>query len=117
MLYAIYAYESMYGGLHGMNSFLVVECESMEEAEEIGSQESLNVMESYNDIMSSIYEEASQEYEEETDEWYGMVDSIMEENSAYEIFEIKNTKVEGRTMTDLENEFFNDKDSFIKKYC
>lgn len=115
MLYAIYADEAMYCGLHGMYTTQVVECPSLEEAEEIGLEESRRVMESYNCIIESIYEQASEEYEEWSHEWEDMVNEIMEENTSYQVFEIKDSK--GKSIQELDEEFYNDKESFIKEYC
>ena len=36
--YAIYAYENMYGGLHGINDYAVVEADSYEMAEKFAAE-------------------------------------------------------------------------------
>ena len=59
MLYAIYAYEGMYGGLHGMDNHAIVDCRDEGEAEDIGVEMSYDVMGSYECISSSFQEEAS----------------------------------------------------------
>lgn len=59
MLFAIHAYESTHGGLHGIEDFLITECKDKREAEEIACQMSRDVIHSYNDTEENIYEEAA----------------------------------------------------------
>lgn len=47
MLVYIFAYESSYGGLHGIYDADVVEVQDMEEADEYGYEMALGVVESY----------------------------------------------------------------------
>ena len=47
MLVYIFAYETSYGGLHGMYDADVVEVQDMEEADEYGYEMALGVVESY----------------------------------------------------------------------
>lgn len=115
MLYAIYAYEGSFGGLHGMNSHVIVECNSMAEAEEVALEESMDMMESYSCIMDDIYEAASEDYEEGTDEWYQAVEDMKRSDAKWEIYYVIDTK--GKSANRLEVEFEIDKDKFIKTYC
>lgn len=115
MLYAIYAYEARYGGLHGMNSSCIVECDSEKEANEIGFLEALEVMDSYHSIMDEIYDEASNCHQEYSDEWYACVEEIKHENAEYEVYLI--TDACGMSIAELEDELYNDKEEFIKIHC
>lgn len=115
MLYAIHAYESSFGGLYGMDAHIIEECDSMEEAEEIALEASLNVMESYSCIIDDIYEAASEEYEQETDEWYKVVEDMKQEATAWEIYPVVDIK--DKSIRELEEEFWNNKEEFIKTYC
>lgn len=54
-LFAIYAYEEMYMGLHGMHDYLVTEADNTAEAEEIARDMATNVVESYHDIYTEIF--------------------------------------------------------------
>ena len=54
-LFAIYAYEEMYMGLHGMQNYLVTEADNMAEAEEIAADMATNVVESYHDIYTEVF--------------------------------------------------------------
>lgn len=115
MLYAIHAYESSFGGLHGMDSHVIVECDSMAEAEEVALVESMDVMESYSCIMDEIYEAASEDYEEGTDEWYQAVEDMKQDSAEWRIYYVIDTK--GKSINELEVEFWNDEDEFIRTYC
>lgn len=115
MLCAIYAYESLYDGLHGMDSSIIVYCNSVEEAEEIATEISLRIMESYSCIMDDFYENASEDYEEGTDEWYEAIEEMKQENVAYNIYTVSHTK--GKSIRELEHEFRNHRDRFIETYC
>lgn len=130
MLYAVIAYEQMYGGLHGMISYFVAEG-TREEVEEMAIEESYSIMEEYSDIMDDLEEAAKEEvgfesdqyedYEEEEgsaeydDEYSRALDEQMAENVQYEIYPI--VKETNYSIEHL-NELFNrNHESFIRKYC
>lgn len=115
MLYAIYAYEEIYSGLHGINYSTIEECNSLEEAKEATREYSLDVMETYHCIMNELYGMISEECEEETEEWYEALEELMEENVDYEIYLIRNTK--SKSFKELLAEFINNKEEFVKTYC
>lgn len=54
-LFAIYAYEEMYMGLHGRNNYLVTEANNMAEAEEIAVDMAIDVVESYFEIYTEVF--------------------------------------------------------------
>lgn len=54
-LFAIYAYEEMYMGLHGRNNYLVTEANNMAEAEEIAVDMAIDVVESYLEIYTEVF--------------------------------------------------------------
>lgn len=115
MLYAVRAYEQIYGGLHGMQTNFVMEANSEQEVEDEAVNASIEVMSDYFSIMEDIYEQASEEYERETDEWWDLVNAIQEENVAYEIHQIVDAK--GKSLEELDKEFCDDPDGFIETYC
>ena len=94
-----------------MNASEIVECDSEEEAEEAAVEMSLQVMDSYQQVMDIFYEEASHNYEGD----FIDIEEMKMDNTAYEIFEIVDTK--GKSIAELENEFHSDKDTFVKIYC
>lgn len=115
MLYAIYACENIYGGLHGMDAHDVVDCADEEEAESIGLEMSIDVMDSYECISDDLEEAASEEYEPGSEEWEDYLYQLKQENSSYVIYPIVDTK--GKSEKELEELFWNDRIGFIEEYC
>lgn len=115
MLYAIYACENVYGGLHGMDNHAIVNCTNEGEANDIGLEMSFDVMESYECITNVLEEEASEEYERDTHEWCDYLEQLKGENSYYIIYPIVDTK--GKSTRKLEKEFWNNREEFVKTYC
>lgn len=130
MLYAVIAYEQLYGGLHGMVSYFVAEG-TKEEVEEMAIEESYSIMEEYSSIMEDLEEAAREEvgfepdqyedYEEGEgsaeydDEYSHALDEQMAENVMYEIYPI--VKETNFSIEHL-NEIFNDNpEGFIREYC
>lgn len=115
MLYVIHAYEGLYGGTHGMEDFRLFKG-SESEAEAVAIYMSYDVMDSYNCIYSALEEQASEFYEEGTEEWFDEVESLREQDVEYQIFEV-DTK--NKTYEELAKEFNNsDPWNFIERwYC
>ena len=112
--YAIYAYDNTYGGLHGYESYAIVDCKDQKEAEMTGAEMSREVINDFgliDDEMEAYVN--SEDYDEE--ESYEYEDELIEEDIAYEIYEVVDTK--GISDEILEIEFWNDKENFIKNYC
>lgn len=61
-LFAIYAYEEMYMGLHGMHDYLITEADNMAEAEETARDMATNVVESYHDIYTEIFNNTVEDF-------------------------------------------------------
>lgn len=61
-LFAIYAYEEMYMGLHGMHDYLVTEADNTAEAEETARDMATNVVESYHDIYTEIFNNTIEDF-------------------------------------------------------
>ena len=112
--YAIYASDNAYGGLHGYESYAIVDCKDQEEAELIAAEMSREVINDFgliDDEMEAYVN--SEDYDEE--ESYDYENELIEEDIAYQIYEIIDTK--GISDEILEIEFYNDKEEFIKNYC
>lgn len=112
--YAIYAFDNAYGGLHGYESYAIVDCKDQEEAELAGAEMSREVINDFgliDDEMEAYVN--SEDYDEE--ESYDYENELIEEDIAYQIYEIIDTK--GISDEILEIEFYNDKEEFIKNYC
>lgn len=109
MRFVIYAYESTYGGLHGISNICVTEINSLDEADNIGEAMAYEVIDSYSHLFVSDEEDCDEggEYETTSPEWeYARIlpkwDAIpteaLEAEAAelgYEEFVNKYCKVEG----------------------
>ena len=130
MLYAVIAYEQLYGGLHGMVSYFVAEG-TREEVEEMATEESYSIMEEYSDIMEDLEEAAKEEvgfepdqyedYEEGEgsaeydDEYSRALDEQMAENVQYEIYPV--VKETNFSIEHLDELFNDNPEGFIREYC
>ena len=66
MRFVIYAYESTYGGLHGIYDICVTEVNSLDEADSIGEAMAYEVIDSYSHLFTNDEDE---EYEDTSPEW------------------------------------------------
>ena len=71
MRFVIYAYESTYGGLHGIYDICVTEINSLDEADDIGETMAYEVIDSYSHLFTSEEEDCDEdeEYEATSPEW------------------------------------------------
>lgn len=115
MIVAIHAYENVYQGLHGIENHIVIECEDLSIAEEFAKEESIEVMTSYGSIIEDFEQEAEDEgLERETDEFDEYVSECIDQNVGYCIYEV--VKPFG-TLEEMQREFYNYPEKFIKDYC
>ena len=63
MLYVIYAADQIYQGLHGMHDYSIYDCDTISEAEDIGIENSIQVINSY----SIIYEQLEDDIQDYID--------------------------------------------------
>lgn len=66
MRFVIYAYESTYGGLHGIHDICVTEVNSLDEADDIGETMAYEVIDTYSHLFANDEDE---EYEATSPEW------------------------------------------------
>ena len=66
MRFVIYAYESTYGGLHGIYDICVTEVNSLDEADDIGENMAYEVIDTYSHLFANDEDE---EYEATSPEW------------------------------------------------
>lgn len=117
-VYAIEAFESNYGGLHGMKDMEVVALTGDKEAEMYAEEMSRGVMESYYEIENSITEQVIEEgYEENSDEFWERYEEVADEHIEYTIsvLSIGEDEYEARCR-ELNEEFYNDNEGFLDKY-
>ena len=93
-IYMIYAYEHMYGGLHGMNNTVILESEDAKSLYSMATEMSMEVMDSYSDVGETLLENAREEaescgiYDEDDPEFEEILDEEYEENVEYDIYEL-----------------------------
>lgn len=112
-LYAIHAFENIYCGLHGIENFLVVECLNDKEAEECAIEMSYEVMDSYNRVDEELLDYIGIDYDD-IDNHIEEYEEVRAENTAYEVWEVKDTM---KSLDELNELFYNDTEDFIEKYC
>lgn len=59
MLFAIHAYETTYGGSHGVEDFSVIECQNVIEAAEIAVELARDVVHSYDNCEVALYKKVA----------------------------------------------------------
>ena len=71
MRFVIYAYESTYGGLHGIYDICVTEINSLDEADDIGEAMAYEVIDSYSHLFTNDEEDCDEDddYEATSPEW------------------------------------------------
>ena len=111
-LYAIHAFENMYEGLHGIESYSVIEAESLKEAEEYAFDCSCDVIEDY--IINEFYDDAEYEDIEDEEELQEYIDECIQEDIAYEVYKVKETT---ESLEELDDKINRDPEDFIEKYC
>ena len=114
----IYAYENFYGGLHGMNDYGFFKIDKEKEAEEIALDLSCGVIEGYEDIERQLEEEADfYSDDRESDEWYTAYDDAVMQDTAYEIYALKDEIKEKSECELFELVAQEGVEGFIEKYC
>lgn len=122
-IWAIRAYDNFYEGLHGMETYNILEG-TEEEADEWGLEMSYEVIESYMDIYNSLEDDIREYCEEEGfdyDENGEEVEDIREEvyrgDTAWDIHELDRAKLPTLNFYKLSNMFYNNPDEFLKLYA
>lgn len=122
-IWAIRAYDNFYEGLHGMETYNILEG-TEEEADEWGLEMSYEVIESYMDIYNSLEDDIREYCEEEGfdyDENGEEVEDIREEvyrgDTAWDIHELDRAKLPTLNFYKLSNMFYNNPDEFLELYA
>lgn len=115
MIVAIHAFENTYGGLHGIEHYLIIEVDNIQQAEEWASEESREVMESYSSIMEDFADSAENDgLEPDTEEYSQYIEECVQENIGYQIWEVIDCY---DTIAQMEKDFYNNEDEFVKTHC
>ena len=113
--YAIRAYDQIFDGLHGMEDQNIIEADNYEEAEDVATEMSYEVMDSYSEIQIHFENSAEDEgFEKDTEEWDNYIEDLRCEDVAYDIYELKDLSSEDLKV--LAQEFYDYPEEFLKKY-
>ena len=115
MIFAIRAYDQIFGGLHGIEDFEVIEARDRDEAYEYGANMSRDLIESYWNEFESYYEDEAyaQDIDEDDDEFY---DEWINETTACDVYEVCLDDDDVDLIT-LNQEFNEDWQAFVYKLC
>ena len=127
-VYAYYAADGAFGGVHGTETYGLMEADSVEEVKEIARDKSIDIIESYSCISDTLLAEAwaAADREDSYEEWDGeeLPDDVEEnytelvrEDIYYEVWEVKAEVVEAMSFDDLNELADEDFFDFVTKYC
>lgn len=121
-LWAVWGYDSMFGGLHGMEETAIVEG-TEDEAREWGIELSESVINSYSEIADYLEERIKEEcefndidYYEDEDGVWSIREQIYDEDIEFEYVELDVNKLPTLDIQILEEMFYNDKEEFLDNY-
>jgi hypothetical protein len=111
MLYAVYAYDNYFEGLHGMYDLDIIEG-TEKQAQEVGEEMSYGVIESYGDIYDMIMDEMESNEEDED-----RFDEYAEADVNFNYWELDANKIPTSNIDELKELFNEDWEEFINKYA
>lgn len=126
--YLIYSADQMYGGLHGMCNYEVIECINKEAAFDCALAGSYDIIDSYHEIIANLEEQArdmisfdmedldegSPEYDEL---FYSYFDQYRDEDTEFMVWGIKDT-AKDFSIKELNDILFDEgEDYFLEHFC
>ena len=122
-IWAIKGYDEFYGGLHGMIDYEIFEG-TEQEAEAEGLEMSYEVINDYSFIIDALEDDVKFQCEQEDldyDEGGEEVDDIRAEvygeDTAWNIYQLDESKLPTLDFDKLENMFYRNPDEFLEKYA
>lgn len=117
MRFFIYAYEKVYDGDHGVYTFDIVDTKSMEDANLIGRDMAIDLIET-NDALMEIFEaDADLVAEEDSYAWEKTLDEAIENDAEWEVYEINEEVAHDVSDIVLSMCFTGDVDDFVVRFC
>ena len=113
----ILATECIYGGLHGVYDFDIVDVESLKEADEIGREMSYGLVDSYGDIMEYLENEIDPDIEENSKEWEDALNDVIESDLEWTVYQIDESKAHGIQDWVICATYTGELDEFVKRWC
>ena len=117
MRFFIYAYEKVFGGNHGVYSFEIVDTKSMEDANLIGRDMAIDLIETNDSLMDMFEDEADSVGEEDSYEWEEAFNKIVEDDAEWEVYEINEETMHDVSDIVLSMCFTGDVEEYVDKYC
>ena len=123
MTFAIIAAEGIYEGLHGIETKTIVEASNWNEIYDIARELSLEVMESYGDVIEELEREVQEEIDfNDTVNWTEerieeLRAEVYNDNVYYNVYQLDEEKIKDDSYEQLEEEFYNDPEEFLEKYA
>jgi hypothetical protein len=121
-LWAVWGYDDIYGGLHGMKEVEIYEG-TEDEAMQYGYELADSVVYSYHQIYDTLEESVKEECEAEgiemginSDEEDDIRDEIYNSDMVYGCIELDLNKLPTLDIDELNRMFYNDEDGFIEAY-
>lgn len=122
-IFAVWGEDAMYGGMHGMYEYEVIDAKTETEAAFYARTLSENVICSYQEIedeleeqIKEICEEEDIEYGTETIEESNIRENIYDMDLQYGCVELDISKLPTFELTKLTDMFYNEDELFIKEY-
>ena len=117
MRFFIYAYEKVFGGNHGVYNFEIVDTKSMEDANLIGRDMAIDLIQTNDSLMDIFEDEADSVGEEDSYEWEEAFNKIVEEDAEWEVYEIDEEVAHDVSDFVLSIHFMGDVEEYVDKYC
>lgn len=123
MLYVIHAMDLMYSGLHGLEDWSIHNCDCIKDVEEIGYENSLEVINSYPSIYDTLEKDIKDYMEEDPVQTWkeedidNLRDTIYTEDILFDYWKIKKEIADNFSIKELEKCLLNNPKHFIEKYC
>lgn len=124
--YLTYSAEQIFGGLHGMCTYEVIECVDEKAALDYALEGSYDVMDAYYDIMENLEEQARDSVDEEIEEdtleyenlFFSYLEQLRDENTEYMAWKINEEKAKDYSLKELNDILFNEGASyFLDNFC
>ena len=116
MRFFIYVYEKVYGGNHGIYNFDIVDADSMEDANLIGRDMAIDLIETSDSLMEIFENKADSVADEDSPEWEEVLDEAIEEDAEWEVYEISEEVADISDIV-LSMCFTGDVEEYVDRFC
>lgn len=117
MRFFIYAYENVFGGNHGIYNFDIVHADSMEDANLIGRDMAIDLIETNDSLMNIFEGNADLVGPEDSYEWEEALNEAIENDAEWEVYEIDEEAAHDIGDVVLSIHFMGDIEEFVDRFC